>query len=112
TTCRMAEGMDPGAMPRSASVTIGPGETTGELAARLAVLGGEVLVSTLDELDALTPTPQRHEDATLAPRLTRSDGYLDWSRPARELVNRVRRCNPLPGALTRRPAGPPTIRPP
>jgi methionyl-tRNA formyltransferase len=105
TTFQMDEGMDTGAMLRSASVTIGPEETAGELAARLSVLGGEVLVSTLDELDALTPRPQRHEDATLAPRLKRTDGYLDWSRPARELVNRVRGCNPWPGAALATPGG-------
>src|SRR5207245_332319 len=61
---------------------------------------------TLARLGALTPTPQRQEDATLAPRLKRTDGYLDWSRSARELVNVVRGCNPWPGALTRGPAGP------
>ena len=109
TTFQMDEGMDTGAMLRSASLTIGLEETAGELAARLSVLGSEVLVSTLDELDGLTPTPQRHEDATLAPRLKRTDGHLDWSRPTRELVNRVRGCNPWPGALTRGPAGPLTI---
>src|SRR5262249_59262987 len=84
TTFQMDEGMDTGAMLRSASLAIDPEETAGELAARLSVLGSEVLVSTLDELDGLTPKPQRHEDATLAPRLKRTDGYLDWSRPARE----------------------------
>ena len=60
-------------------------------------------------LDALTPTPQRHEDATYAPRLKRADGYLDWSRSARELVNLVRGCNPWPGAVARGPAGTLTI---
>jgi methionyl-tRNA formyltransferase len=109
TTFQMDEGMDTGALLRSASVSIGPEETAGELAARLSVLGAEVLVDTLDELDTLTPRPQRHEDATLAPRLKRTDGHLDWSRPARELFNRVRGCNPWPGALTRGPAGPLTI---
>jgi methionyl-tRNA formyltransferase len=109
TTFQMDEGMDTGAMLRSASLAIGPEETAGELAARLSVLGSEVLVSTLDELDGLTPQPQRHENATLAPRLKRTDGHLDWSRPARELVNRVRGCNPWPGALTRGPAGSFTI---
>jgi len=109
TTFQMDEGMDTGAMLRSASLAIGPEETAGELAARLSVLGSEVLVSTLDELDGLTPKPQRHEDATLAPRLKRTDGHLDWSRPARELVNRVRGCNPWPGALTRGPVGSLTI---
>src|SRR4030095_1750716 len=106
TTFQMDEGMDTGAMLRSAPVTIGPEETAGELAARLSVLGAEVLVDTLDELDTLTPQPQRHEDATLAPRLKRTDGHLDWSRPARELINRIRGCNPWPGALTRGPARP------
>ena len=109
TTFQMDEGMDTGPMLRSAPVTIGPEETAGELAARLSVLGAEVLVDTLDELDTLTPQPQRHEDATLAPRLKRTDGHLDWSRPARELINRIRGCNPWPGALTRGPAGPLTI---
>jgi len=109
TTFQMDEGMDTGAMLRSAPVTIGPEETAGELAARLSVLGAEVLVDTLDELDTLTPQPQRHEDATLAPRLKRTDGHLDWSRPARELINRIRGCNPWPGALTRGPAGSLTI---
>jgi methionyl-tRNA formyltransferase len=109
TTFQMDEGMDTGAMLRSASVSIGPEETAGELAARLSVLGAEVLVDTLDELDTLTPRPQRHEDATLAPRLKRTDGHLDWSRPVPELINRIRGCNPWPGALTRGPAGPLTI---
>jgi methionyl-tRNA formyltransferase len=109
TTFQMDEGMDTGPMLRSASVTIGPEETAGELAVRLSVLGAQVLVDTLDELDTLTRRPQRREDATLAPRLKRTDGHLDWSHPAQELVNRVRGCNPWPGALTRAPAGTVTI---
>src|SRR5439155_324743 len=71
------------------------------LAARLAVLGAEVLVETLERLDTLTPAPQRHEEATLAPRLKKTEGHLDWERPARDLANVVRGCNPWPGALTR-----------
>ncbi len=109
TTFQMDEGMDTGPMLRSASVTIGAEETAGELAARLSVLGAEVLVDTLAELDTLTPRAQRHEDATPAPRLKRADGHLDWNRPAQELVNRIRGCNPWPGALTRGPAGTLTI---
>lgn len=109
TTFQMDEGMDTGAMLRWAFVSIGPDETAGELAARLSVLGAEVLVDTLDELDTLMPRPQRHEDATLAPRLKRTDGFLDWRHPVAELVNQIRGCNPWPGALTRGPAGPLTI---
>jgi methionyl-tRNA formyltransferase len=106
TTFQMDEGMDTGPTLLSASTDIGAAETAGELAARLAVLGADVLTRTLARLDELSPTPQQHADATLAPRLTRADGHVDWRRPARELVNLVRGCNPWPGALTQSPAGP------
>jgi methionyl-tRNA formyltransferase len=109
TTFQMDAGMDTGPMLLSASTPIGPTETAGELGGRLAALGADVLIDTLARLDTLTPTPQRHEDATLAPRLKRTDGYLDWRRPARELVDVVRGCNPWPGAVARGPAGTLTI---
>lgn len=105
TTFQMDEGMDTGPALLSVTTPIGPEETAGELAARLSVLGAEVLVETLAHLDSLTPVAQRHEDATLAPRLKKTDGRLDWRRPARELVNVVRGCNPWPGALTGSPRG-------
>jgi methionyl-tRNA formyltransferase len=106
TTFQMDEGMDTGAMLLTASTPIGPEETAGELAARLAPLGAEVLTDTLARLDTLTPTPQRHEDATSAPRLKKTDGDLDWRRPAREIADRIRGCNPWPGASASTPAGP------
>ena len=109
TTFQMDERMDTGPTLTAASMPIAPGETAGELAARLSVLGADVLIDTLARLDTLTPRPQRHEDATLAPRLKRSDGHLDWNRSARDLVNVVRGCNPWPGALTRSAAGALTI---
>ncbi|MBI1847247.1 MAG: methionyl-tRNA formyltransferase [Candidatus Rokubacteria bacterium] len=106
TTMQMDEGLDTGAILRSAPLAIEPAETAGELAARLASLGATLLVDTLATLDVVTPTPQRHEEATLAPRLKKSDGYVQWARAAREVVNLVRGCNPWPGALTATPAGP------
>ncbi len=109
TTFQMDEGMDTGPLLLQASTPIGPEETAGELAARLAVLGAQVLLETLERLDALTPAPQRHEDATLAPRLKTTDGRLDWTRAARELMNLARGCNPSPGAFTLAPAGRLTI---
>src|SRR2546425_10782555 len=107
TTFKMEEGMDTGPiLLQSDPVPIGPEETAGELAARLAPLGAEVLIDTLARLDTLTPTPQRHEEATAAPRLKKTDGNLDWTRPAREIADRVRGCNPWPGASTPTPVGP------
>jgi methionyl-tRNA formyltransferase len=109
TTFQMDEGMDTGAMLLRQAVEIAPPETAGELAARLAAVGARVLTDTLDRLDALTPMPQDHADATLAPRLKKSDGQLDWSRAARDLVNVVRGCNPWPGATTRTSLGSLTV---
>ena len=105
TTFQMDPGMDTGDVLLEARTPIGPEETAGELAERLSHLGAKVAIETLARLDTLTPIPQRHEDATMAPRLKKSDGALDWTRTARDLVNVVRGCNPWPGATTRTPRG-------
>lgn len=105
TTFQMDPGMDTGAMLLREATAIGPGETAGELAARLSRLGAQVLLRTLDQLDALAATPQDARLATLAPRLKKEDGWLQLHEPARALVNRVRGCNPWPGAAVMTPAG-------
>jgi len=76
TTFQMDPGMDTGDMLLREATPIGPGETAGELAARLAPLGAAVILRTLADLDALTPTSQDHRQATLAPRLKKEDGWL------------------------------------
>ena len=100
TTFQMDAGMDTGPVLLTAETPIGAEETAGELSERLSVLGADVILDTLARLDSLTPQPQRHEAATLAPRLKKTDGTLDWRRPARDLANLVRGCNPWPGATT------------
>lgn len=105
TTFRMDPGMDTGDMLLKEATAIGDGETAGELAARLALLGARVLLQTLERLEALTPVAQDHAAATLAPRLKKEDGWLHLAEPARDLVNRVRGCNPWPGAVVTTPAG-------
>ena len=105
TTFQMDPGMDTGPVLLSVPTEIEADETAGELAARLSNLGATVLLETLARLDTLTPVRQRHEEATLAPRLRKTDGHVDWTRPARDIVNLVRGCNPWPGATTRAPGG-------
>ncbi len=102
---QMDEGMDTGPVLSTVRTPIGPDETAGELATRLADLGARALVDALGRLDSLSPAPQQHAAASLAPRLKKEDGHLDWRRPARELVNLVRGSHPWPGALTRTPGG-------
>ena len=109
TSFQMDAGMDTGPVLLTADTPIDPEETAGELAERLAALGAQVIVDTLARLDTLTPVPQRHEAATLAPRLKKTDGALDWGRPALDLVNLIRGCNPWPGATTATPGGTLTV---
>jgi len=105
TTFLMDEGMDTGPILLQEATRIEPNETAGELAARLSRLGASLLLKTLESFDTLTPIPQRGELATLAPRLKKENGLLDWNEPAQALVNRIRGCNPWPGAVGLGPRG-------
>ena len=105
TTFQMDAGMDTGGILLQRATPIDPEETAGELGARLATLGAEVLLETLGALDHLTPRPQAHDQATLARRLRKQDGHLDWTDPASDLAARVRGVNPWPGAVTTTPVG-------
>src|SRR5947209_6238080 len=77
-------------------------ETAGELAARLAPIGGRLLVKTIGGLKdgTLTSNPQDHSRATLAPLLKKEDGMLRWDEEATALANRIRGLTPWPGAYT------------
>jgi methionyl-tRNA formyltransferase len=105
TTFQMDPGMDTGPILLQRATLVDPEETAGELGERLSRLGAALLLDTLARLDTLTPAPQAHERATLAPRLGKADGWLRFAEPARDLVNRVRGCNPWPGAAVATPAG-------
>ena len=105
TTFQMDPGMDTGDVLLTETTEIGPEETAGELSARLAEMGARLLLRTLEGIDTLPRIPQDHAKATLAPRLKKEDGWLRPVEPARDLVNRVRGCNPWPGAALVTPAG-------
>jgi methionyl-tRNA formyltransferase len=105
TTFQMDAGMGTGPMLLQRKTTVGHDETAGELAERLAALGADVLAETLDRLETLTPRPQDSGAATLAPRLRKEDGLLDWTESATSLAARVRGLNPWPGAVTPAPGG-------
>jgi len=102
TLMQMEEGLDTGPMLAQACLPIRPDDTTGTLTTRLAELGAQMLSETLPRWIAgeITPQPQDHSRATLAPKLDKADGRLDWSRPAVELDRRVRACSPWPGTFT------------
>jgi methionyl-tRNA formyltransferase len=102
TTMVMDAGMDTGAVLLQEKLAILPAETAGELAARLAPVGGRLLVETIAKLrrGSLTPLQQEDAKATMAPLLKKEDGALDWQHDARAIVNRIRGLTPWPGAYT------------
>jgi methionyl-tRNA formyltransferase len=105
TTFQMDAGMDTGDILLMRSTPIGADETAGDLFARLATLGADVIAETLARLDSIVRHPQDNAAATLAPRLRKIDGAIDWTKNARDIVNLVRGCNPWPGATTTTPGG-------
>jgi methionyl-tRNA formyltransferase len=102
TTILMDEGMDTGDILLKATEPIGPEDTSATLHDRLADLGAKVLLETLDRMAdrRLTPMPQMHDQATLAPMLKKKDGRIDWHQPAEVISNRIRGMNPWPGTFT------------
>jgi methionyl-tRNA formyltransferase len=102
TTMKMDRGLDTGDVLLQREWAVGLTETAGELSGRLANLGADVLVETLDlhERGALEPRKQNESEATHAPRLTRADGRIDWSRNSQEIASRVRGCHPWPLAFS------------
>ena len=97
TTMRIDAGLDTGDILLQWETGIGPEETAIELGGRLAVAGAELLVRTLADLPNLRPQPQDDTQATYAPILKKEDGHVDWSMPARDILNRVRGFLPWPG---------------
>jgi len=96
------DGMDTGPVYTQTIVGIGPDETAGELAGRLAEVAARVVREDVGRVVSgeLRPKPQAHDLATYAPPLTRDDARLDFARSARELHDQVRGLAPQPGAFT------------
>ena len=100
TIIQMDEGMDTGEMLLKAHITPDPAETAGSLFDKLAVLGGETLLTTIQGIKdgTLVSQPQDHSLATTAPMLKKSDGEIDWSKNAREIECLIRGLDPWPSA--------------
>jgi methionyl-tRNA formyltransferase len=103
TTFMIRKKVDTGDILLAREIAIGPEETHGELAARLALTGAELLMETLDKMERKEVSPQRQDDtlATKAPKITADDRIIDWTRSAQHIANRVRGLAPAPGAICR-----------
>jgi len=102
TTMMMDEGMDTGDMLEKRIIRLDEKETGGSLFDRLSLLGGELILSTLEKLEngTLQRTPQNHEEATYVKKIPKSLGEIDWTRDAASMERLVRGLNPWPSAYT------------
>ena len=102
TVIHMTPRVDAGPCIARAVTTIDPEETAVELETRLAESGGRLVRRTIEALaeGRLEALPQDAALASKAPRLTKSDGAIDWARPALSIKNRVRALEPWPRTYT------------
>ena len=102
TIMQMAPGLDTGAMLLKRACSIRDTETAASLHERLATLGAEALLATLEQLVAgeLQPEPQDEAAACYAAKLDKAEAALDWREPAVVLARQVRGFNPWPIAYT------------
>ena len=97
---QMDAGLDTGPVYAQERVSIGPHETAGELQDRLAIVGADVLLASLDAVldGTLTPRPQPEAGVTYAGRISKADARIDWHRSARDIDRQIRAYNPWPVA--------------
>jgi len=102
TTMQIDAGLDTGDILLQKEVSISPEDSAESLSTRLAGIGAELMIETLEGLLSGTvhPRPQDHSQATFAPTLKKEDGRIDFHLGAQEIWNRLRGFQPWPGAFT------------
>ncbi len=100
TTMYLASEMDTGDIIYTAETEIGERETSGELFDRLKIMGADLLVKTLRDIDAGTAprTAQNHADASYVKMLDKSYSPIDWAKPARAVMKWIYGLQPWPVA--------------
>src|SRR5215470_9414273 len=99
TTMRLDAGLDTGDMLLQRELAIHPDDTAETLAPPLAAMGADVLVETMQAIEAGTIQARKQDNAlaSLAPLLKKEDGQIDFARPAIAIYNRLRGFQPWPG---------------
>ena len=101
STFRIEQGLDTGTVLGSITEPIHPTDTSDDLLTRLAYKGAELLVATLDGLEAGTVVARPQDGtATYAPKIDKHDARIDWQQPAHVIDRQIRAHTPAPGAWT------------
>jgi methionyl-tRNA formyltransferase len=100
TIMQMDAGLDTGPMLLAEEVAIGAAESAGALQARLAVLGGELIVRVLADIadGRLDATPQAEDGVSYAAKIGKAEATIDWHAPAAAIERKLRAFDPAPGA--------------
>lgn len=99
----ISRGVDTGLMLAQEAIDIHPDETAGDVEARLAPRGAQIVLQIVDRLavgETIPGVPQDNTLATKAPKLTKENGLLDWTRRAEQVCCQVRAMHPWPTAYT------------
>jgi methionyl-tRNA formyltransferase len=98
----IGEEVDAGDIIMQRTVPIGADETAGELSERLAHIGGQALLETVDAIarDQIPRITQSLAEPCPAPKLKKEVGRIDWTKAALQVNNLIRGLNPKPGAFT------------
>ena len=102
STFRVVAQLDAGPVYGVLTEPVRPTDTSGDLLERLAHSGAQLLVATLDGIEAgtLEAVPQPAEGVSFAPKITPADARVDWKLPAHVVDRLIRACTPEPGAWT------------
>lgn len=100
TTMFLSEGLDTGDMLLKAETSIGQNETSGELEDRLAELGADLLLQTIEKLPNIIPQPQGEMTTAYASMLDKTMSPIDWKKDALEIHHQICGLNPWPTAST------------
>jgi methionyl-tRNA formyltransferase len=100
TIMQMDAGLDTGDLLLAEATPIAAAETSATLQARLAQLGGELIVRALAALaeGRLAPRRQADSQATYAAKIAKAEATIDWREPAATIERRLRAFDPFPGA--------------
>lgn len=102
TIIKMNELMDQGEIISQQETEIKSTDTSETLNKKLSILGAESLMNTLEDIEQgkAVLKKQNSKEATLAPKLKRTDGIIDWSKSAEDVFNQIRGTVPWPGSFS------------
>lgn len=98
TVFKLDKGMDTGPVYLEQVTPINDNENSEELLKRLSQIGSDLAIKSLELIsDGVIPKPQASNGITLAPKISKNDGKIDWQQSSNQVVNRFRAISSNPG---------------